>query len=172
MRFATIPLLAGLSISAPAPQAASPLHYLSVGPMFHWNFKEGGLDAFSFGIEASWWRFGQRPQERSTWFISLPDYKLPGYGVAFGIDFDKHAVRLYAEPQVGMIIAGASIGCVAELPTSRKPPRLGFQGSLWAHYLAGIDFRYRHLAGDHYQALGFYAKLPVLISGKIAYLED
>jgi hypothetical protein len=171
MRFATISLLAALSMSAPAPRAASPLHYLSVGPMLHWNIKDGEFDAFSFGIEASWWRFGQEPQEGGTWFIT-PDFKLPGYGVALGIDFDKHAVRLYAEPQVGMIIAGASLGGVAEMPWSGEPSRLGFQGSLWVHYLVGMDFRYRHLAGDHYQALGFYAKLPILISGEIAYLED
>jgi hypothetical protein len=171
MRKTTVFLLAGLLPSALSLRAAPPLHYLTVGPMLHWNIKDGAFDAFSFGIEASFWRYGQKPQERGGWYI-MPEFELPGYGVALGIDFDKHAARLYAEPQVGMILAGASLGGVAEMPWSGKPARLGLQGSLWVHYLAGMDFRYRYLAGDHYQALGFYAKLPVRLSGEVAYLEE
>lgn len=171
MRLTSISIVTGLLISAPVLRAASPLDYLSIGPMIHFNIKDGEFNAFSFGIEASYWRFGQEPVESGAWFV-MPDFKLPGYGAALGVDFDKRAVRLYAEPQVGFILAGASLGGVAEIPWSGKAARLGFQGSLWVDYLVGMDFRYRYLAGDHYQALGFFAKLPMLLSGEVAYKED
>lgn len=165
--FLTIYLLTLL----PTSWAASPLYYLSVGPMLHWNFNQAQFSAFSYGIEVAWWRFNQNPRYRDAWF-NLPDFKLPGHGISFGIDIDKNAFRLYAEPEVGWAMAGASLGAVVEVSKENKPQKLGIQGSLWANSLIGLNLRYRYLGHEHHQALGLYTKLPIPIGGDIAYREE
>lgn len=81
-----------------------------LGPMFHYNFGEHE-DSFSFGLEGSYW----------------PDNLFP-WGMDGGIEYDlRGRTRLYAEAEVGGIIAGGALGPCVEIGGGRI--RGGVQGS-------------------------------------------
>lgn len=149
-----------------AARADGRLGYVTGGPMLHWNFSGYRFSSFSFGIESAYWNYARTWQEGFYFSGPVPDTDRPGYGLAFGWDVDSKDFRLYAEPQLGWVLAGLSLGPMLELPRAGGTPRLGIQGSGWANAVGGLDLRYRYLDGRHTQALGLYAKLARLVSGE------
>jgi hypothetical protein len=119
----------------------------TIGPMLHYNFG-GGKKTTSFAIEAAYWNI----------------YKFP-YGLDFGIEFDKQKVRLYSEVQTGIGITGVALGPVVEFNSAEHHTRLGVQGSVWANYFLGFDYRFRTIDNQTFHAPGIYGKLPVAQSG-------
>ncbi len=101
-------------------------------------------------------------------YNSIPDISTSGYGLALGFDTNLEEVRLYAEPQAGLVYTGLSLGPVLEVSRKGGPMRFGFQGSGWVNVLVGFDFRYRRISDKNLQAVGIYGKLPVLISKILA----
>lgn len=148
-----------------ASQAAPRLGYITGGPMLHWNFSNNGFRSFSVAFEAAYWNFKKVGSEGEL-FHNVPDFNEPGYGLSLGLEGDWEGIRLYAEPQLGVAYAGLSLGPVLELRGQGAPARLGIQGSGWVNAMVGMDLRYRRLDGKNNQALGLYAKLPVLVSGR------
>ncbi|MEO7777522.1 MAG: hypothetical protein ABIY63_08325 [Fibrobacteria bacterium] len=144
-----------------ASQAASRLGYFTFGPMFHWNFSDHEFKRFSYGLEMAYWNFERDTDE---YFLDAIWPKVPGYGLAVGFEFDREAARIYAEPQLGSVLAGASLGAVLEHSRAGGPARLGVQGSGWVNFFAGFDIRYRRLNGINNQVVGLYAKLPALVT--------
>jgi hypothetical protein len=108
------------------------------------HFRIGSRDrgAWSFGLEASYWSVRHFP-----------------IGADAGIEYDSRGwARLYAEGEAGLAAAGAAFGPVAEI--GRKF-RFGVQGSLWANYFLGTDYRVRKVwSGPFEQATGVYLKVP------------
>lgn len=113
-----------------------------VGPMLHFNFGNKEMRT-SFGLEVAYWNYDGFP-----------------YSVDCGIEFEKRKIRLYTEGQTGIALAGVSLGPVLEFRKD-DTSKLGVQGSLWANYFGGIDFRYRAIAGDSYLSPGAYFKIPL-----------
>lgn len=158
-------LLLSALLLPPASQAAPRLGYITGGPMLHWNFSNNGFRSFSVAFEAAYWSYRQDGSEDEL-FHNVPDFNETGYGLSVGLEGDWEGIRLYAEPQLGVVYAGLSLGPVLELRGQGAPARLGIQGSGWVNAMAGMDLRYRRLDGKNIQALGLYAKLPALVSGK------
>lgn len=119
----------------------------SIGPMLHINFG-GEKRTTSFAIEAAYWNIDRFP-----------------YSVDFAIEFDRGAVRLYSEAQTGIGLAGVSVGPVIEFARNPGGVRLGMQGTVWANYFLGVDYRLRFIRGNRFHCLGFYGKLPIATSG-------
>lgn len=158
--FLILPLLL-----ASGTRADTPLGYLMVGPMGHWNFSGYELKSFSWGIELSGWLY-KRDMDADGFFSNSPDDSQPGYGLALGFDMDKRAIRWYAEPEFGWVFVGTSLGPVLEVSRGEGVARLGIQGSAWLAALVGFDFRYRYVNGRHDQAIGTFAKLGGLVLGR------
>ena len=145
-------LLAWAALAAPS-WGSSDESYIVVGLMAHRNIPWGGQGAaWGFGLELSYW-----DRERPV-----------GYDA--GIEFDtRKAVRLYAEAENGINndgvrLAGLALGPVLEF--GPEGTRLGIQGSAWANFIAGIDFRFRYPFGDRAVfAPGAYLKFPSRVSG-------
>jgi hypothetical protein len=140
--------------------------------MLHWNFGENEFKAFSYGVEAAYWKY-EMDTEENFWNATLPDLSKPGYGVDVGAELDLKNLRLYVEPQMGVALAGVSGGPVLEFPKGGGIPRWGVQGSGWLSALVGVDFRYRRMDGKNVQAVGLSGKLPLLLSdpGSRPYIE-
>jgi hypothetical protein len=153
-----------------ASVAAPRLEYVTYGVMLHWNFSENEFKAFSYGVEASYWNF-EKDNGESYWEGVQPNLKKPGYGLDVGAELDFKNLRLYAEPQVGLVLAGVSAGPVLEIPKGGGNPRLGSQASGWVGMLALADFRYRRMDGKNIQAVGLSGKLGTLISDRAATLN-
>jgi hypothetical protein len=156
-------MLALPSASHPGPR----LGYFTSGPMLHWNFSDHEFKRFSYGLEMAYWSYAKSAEQRPFWTgdtTPTASLKEPGYGLAVGFEFDREAARVYAEPQVGFVLAGASLGAVLEHSRAGGPARFGVQGSGWVNALVGFDFRYRRLNGINNQVVGLYAKLPALVS--------
>lgn len=119
----------------------------TIGPMLHYNFG-GGKRSASFAIEAAYWNI----------------YNFP-YGVDFAIEFDKRKLRLYSELQTGIGVAGIAVGPVIEFNREEGKTLLGVQGSAWANYFLGFDYRFRKIGEQKFHAPGIYAKLPIARSG-------
>jgi hypothetical protein len=117
-----------------------------VGPMLHFNFGNGE-NHFSFGLEGSAWLLDS-------------NFPIPP-SIDFGFEYEKGKFRVYSEFQTGALI-GLSAGPVIEF--SDEDPRFGFQSSVWASFLAGVDFRYRRMNGGNYFAPGLFFKLPLNIN--------
>lgn len=158
-------VVASILLSAGTLRAETRLGYFMIGPVLHWNFSGNGFTAFSSGVEASWWTY-ERDLEGNGFFSNMPKAESGGYGLDFGFEIDRKAVRMYAEPQLGWVLAGLSLGPVLELSREGGPVQVGFQGSGWLNALAGVDFRYRRMGGRHHQAVGTYFKLGALVSGR------
>jgi len=113
--------------------------------MVHYNI--GAEDnKFSFALEGSAWIVNQ-------------DFPLPP-SVDFGIEFERKKIRVYSELQTGALL-GLSIGPVVEF--SENQPTFGFQTSVWASLLLGVDFRYRRINKSNYYNPGIFFKFPVLM---------
>lgn len=118
-------------------------YILMVGPKFNFNF--GNNDhRFSGGLEFSAW---------TTGYLPLP------FGADAGIDFERDRIRLYGELQTGMLL-GISAGPVIEF--TRDGHAVGFQGSGWAAFFLGADFRYRRINNTNYFAPGLFFKVPIM----------
>ncbi len=120
----------------------------TIGPMLHINFGGGEKRSTSFGIETAYWNLKSFP-----------------YSADFGVEFDRGKIRLYSEAQTGIGVAGISIGPVVEFNTKERNTKLGIQGSLWANYFIGLDYRIRSIDRHSYHAFGTYGKLPIARSG-------
>lgn len=161
-----LPLLALLFLPA-ALQAAPRLGYVTIGPMAHFNFGNNGYLSFSWGVEAAYWTYENSLQEgffRNT----PPEDGTPGFSAALGFEVDRNAVRYYLEPQMGWVFTGISLGPVLEVPRDGGPVLLGLQADGWLNALVGFNLRYRRIGGRNFQALGWYAKIGALVSGKDA----
>ena len=118
----------------------------TIGPMLHVNFGGGEKRSTSFAIETAYWNLSK--------FY---------YSVDFAIEFDRGRLRLYSEAQTGIGLTGLSLGPVVEF--SNSGTRLGVQGSCWANYFLGIDYRIRFIDKKRFHAVGLYAKLPLATGG-------
>jgi len=118
----------------------------TIGPMLHVNFGGGEKRSTSFAIEAAYWNA-----------IKFP------YSVDFAVEFDRGRVRLYSEAQTGIGLTGLSLGPVVEF--ANNGTRLGVQGSCWANYFLGVDYRIRFIDKKRFHAVGLYAKLPLATAG-------
>jgi hypothetical protein len=136
-------ILATLFCLAANPSQASRRYFLMIGPMAHYNFGSSEKGVWSFGLEASYWGMDRSP-------------------LAFDIGMEcdtRGQVRLYAEGEMGLGLAGMAFGPVAEF--GRRRSRLGIQGSVWANYFLGTDYRLRKLWGASLErAAGAYLKIP------------
>jgi hypothetical protein len=110
--------------------------------MVHFKFGARAENAWSFGLEASYWSRRHLP-----------------LGLDAGFEYDTRGLgRLYAEGELGIGLAGAAFGPVAEIG---RGFRLGMQGSVWANYFLGTDCRVRKLWGARLErAAGAYLKIP------------
>ena len=124
-------------------KAQSNDYIIMIGPKINFNF--GNNDhRFSGGLEVSTWTVGDLP---------LP------FGADAGVDFERDRIRLYGELQTGMLL-GISAGPVIEF--TRDGHAVGFQGSGWAAFFLGADFRYRRINKTNYFAPGLFFKIPVV----------
>lgn len=114
-----------------------------LGPMLHINFG-GEKTKLSYALEASYWNYQNFP-----------------YSFDFAVEFEKGKFRVYSEGQTGIGFAGISAGPVLEYRKSDKKFKLGFQGSVWANYFWGFDFRIRKIGGENFISPGTYLKIPV-----------
>ena len=119
----------------------------TIGPMVHFDLGRHHSPA-SFSLEAAYWNI-----------------TAVYYSVDCGIEIQGNKIRLYSEGQTGVGLTGISIGPVLEIDPHRHATRLGFQGSCWANYGIGADYRLRFLDKKTTQSLGFYVKLPIATSG-------
>lgn len=148
-------------------RAEGRLGYLTLGPTFHWNFSGYRFSAFSMGVELAYWNYARTWTKGFFEGDAIPDMDRPGYGLSVGCDGDWKGFRFYAEPQIGWVFAGFSLGPVLELSKAGGPAQWGIQGSGWANAVGGLDLRYRRLDGKNVQSLGLYAKLAKAVSGDI-----
>jgi len=114
-----------------------------VGPKLNFNISKTEK-RFSGGLEVSTWS-GNDEDGLS--------------GAAFGVEFERDRLRIYADLQTGYIL-GISAGPVVEI--SHENTKLGFQGSLWGVFLIGGELKYRRINSTNYFAPGFLLKIPVL----------
>lgn len=117
----------------------------TIGPMLHVNFG-GEKRSTSFAIEAAYWNLNK--------FY---------HSVDFAVEFDRGSIRLYSEAQTGIGLTGISLGPVIEF--SNGGTWLGVQGSCWANYILGIDYRMRFIDKKKFYCVGLYAKLPFATTG-------
>lgn len=138
----------------------SRLRYITAGPMLHWNFGTG-RSGLSFGVEAAYWDYPPGAPLMDGG-VEVPGDGEIGYGLDLGMEWEKGKFRLYAEPQLGMTVAGIAIGPVLEWNTGKPGVQCGAQGSAWANPIfAGADVRGRMIGGGKYLAPGLYGKLPI-----------
>lgn len=136
------------------------LRYITAGPMLHWNFGNGP-SALSIGLEAAYWDYPPGDQVFSDGPTVPGDGEI-GYGVDLGVEWEKNKLRIYAEPQLGMAVAGVSMGPVLEWNKEIQAFDFGAQGSIWANPIfAGADLRGRIIGGRKYLVPGLSAKLPI-----------
>jgi hypothetical protein len=114
--------------------------------MLHINFG-GEKRSTSFAIEAAYWNISKFP-----------------YSVDFAVEFDRSKIRLYSEAQTGIGLTGLSLGPVIEF-NANGTTHLGVQGSCWANYFLGVDYRLRFIDHQRFHCIGLYAKLPFATSG-------
>jgi hypothetical protein len=119
----------------------------SVGPMIHFNFG-GEKPRVSYAVEVAYWNL-------EHFFYSIDG----------GLELESGKIRLYSEMQTGFGLAGIACGPVLEFNTRQGSTHLGIQGSLWANYFLGADFRLRRVNKTTYTCIGIYAKAPFASSG-------
>jgi len=119
----------------------------TIGPMVHFNFG-GEKMQVSYSIEFSYWNFSH--------FY---------YGVDGAVEFEAKRIRIYSEIQTGVGLAGLSCGPVLEINTDNKTSHVGVQGSAWANFFIGLDFRERWINKTRYTCPGVYFKVPFADSG-------
>ena len=116
-----------------------------IGPMIHYNIS-AEENKFSYALEGSAW-------------IVNKNFQIPP-SIDFGIEFERKKVRVYSELQTGTLL-GLSIGPVVEF--SNAKPSFGFQTSIWASLLLGVDFRYRRINKTNFYSPGLFFKFPILM---------
>lgn len=141
------------------------LGYVSFGPMLHWNSRNDEIK-FSYGFEIAFWSYAKDPEGPGFFNGVQPDINKFGYGIDLGIEYEHGDLRLYAEPQLGRVFGGCSVGPLLEISKSAGTKSLGIQGSLWANLIGGVDLRYRHVAGKDIVAAGLNAKVGGLVLGR------
>ena len=119
----------------------------TIGPMYHVNFGNGKAHG-SFAIEVAYWNVKHFP-----------------YSIDGGIEFEKGSFRMYSELQTGIIVTGISIGPVLEFNLEKSKVGLGFQGSVWANYYFGVDYRYRKVNNYARYSVGTYLKFLLVQDG-------
>jgi hypothetical protein len=110
--------------------------------MIHFNFG-GEKPRVSYAVEVAYWNLEH--------FF---------YSVDGGLELESGKFRIYSELQTGIGLAGAACGPVLEFNTRQGGTHLGVQGSLWANYFLGGNFRIRRIGKTTYTCLGLYAKVP------------
>lgn len=138
----------------------SRLRYITAGPMLHWNFGEG-KSAFSVAVEAAYWDYppGQPLYDGSA---ELPGDGEIGFGLDAGVEWEGRLLRIYAEPQLGMLPAGISAGPVLEWNRTSDDLHIGAQASVWANpVFAGADLRLRKIRGGTWFCPGVNGKIPI-----------
>jgi hypothetical protein len=132
------PISAGQSLST----------VVTIGPIVHWNFGAAGTTV-SAGLEGAVWHVVRQ--------VPL--------GLDYGCewDFGKGRARLYAEGELGVVLTGFGMGVVAEL--GQRPIGWALQSTIWANYLAGLDYRVRAFGSlPTESAFGLYAKWPFAVT--------
>ncbi|MBL7932915.1 MAG: hypothetical protein JNL60_13490 [Bacteroidia bacterium] len=114
----------------------------TLGPMLHVNFG-GEKVRVSYALELAYWNFRNVP-----------------YSVDFAMEFERKRIRLYSEAQTGVGVAGIAAGPVIEIQTDKPALRVGLQGSVWANYFLGFDFRFRYIDKKKLYCPGIYVKVP------------
>jgi len=117
------------------------------GPMLHVNFG-GGRPSVSYGVEGAYWNLSH--------FY---------YGIDGGLEFGGNRIRLYGELETGLIVVGLGMGPVFEYNTNQSKAHLGFQYTIWANYLVGLDYRKRWIDSTTYNCVGVYVKVPFKTTG-------
>jgi hypothetical protein len=120
----------------------------TIGPMFHFNFGGGQKPTTSFAVEVAYWNVDKVP-----------------YSLDFGMEFDRGKFRLYSEGQTGIGLTGIALGPVLEFNSKESKVRVGVQGSCWANYFLGVDYRIRFIDKKKFHCIGLYGKLPFATSG-------
>ena len=118
----------------------------SIGPMLHFNFG-GEKPRTTFSIETAYWNIDAFP-----------------YSVDFAVEFGRNKVFIYSEVQTGIGITGVSFGPVVQL-SSKYGSHIGVQGSCWANYILGFDYRIRFIDHQKLNYIGSYIKVPFATSG-------
>jgi hypothetical protein len=141
-------ILAFVSAFAVLPCRANRDFVFMAGPMLHFKIGSRGQPSWSFGLEASYWNVRHLP-----------------VGADAGIEYDSRGLaRLYAEGETGVGAAGAAFGPVAEIG---RGFRLGVQGSVWANFFLGADYRVRKVwSVPLEQSAGAYLKIPAYIPAR------
>jgi hypothetical protein len=117
----------------------------TVSPTLHFNFGNGDKIHCSYGFEVAYWH--------------LDDFY---HSVDCGMEFQHKKLRVYTEVQTGVWFTGISMGPVIEFSKLGDGTHLGFQGSIWASNVAGIDYRRRWINGRKDHAFGLMVnKYPV-----------
>ena len=133
MRYALLRI--ALSVLPAAARAEGRLGYVTYGPMLHWNFSAYRFSDFSLGFECAYWNYARTWEEGFYYSGPMPDTDRPGLGIALGVDGGRNGFRLYAEPQLGWVLAGLSLGPVLEVSAPGASVRWGIQGSGWINAL-------------------------------------
>ncbi|MDB5047559.1 MAG: hypothetical protein JWO30_630 [Fibrobacteres bacterium] len=120
-----------------------------VGPTIHWDFGNHA-HGFSYGVETSYWNF-----LNGIWPYSLD----------FGLEYGHSHFRIYSEAQASLVVIGLSLGPVLDFG-GKNGTSLGWQNSVWASYLVGLDMRWRRLEGTTYYCPGVFTKLPANYDSK------
>jgi hypothetical protein len=110
----------------------------TLGPMVHFNIGDKFRPAY--GLEFSYWNYEHFP-----------------YSIDVGMEFEKSKFRIYSEAQTGIALTGVSAGPFIEFE-KQAPVQVGLQGTVWANYILGLDFRFRIMSGKNYFGPGIYAK--------------
>jgi hypothetical protein len=113
---------------------------------------------FSFALEGSYWHHNFNYNKHDNLFsLNAPK------SIDFGMEWGKGVTRIYSEFQIGQTVTGISAGIVSEFKNSSVS--LGFQSSIWANYIGGLDLRYRRIDNHNFFCPGIYAKWPFVITG-------
>lgn len=136
---------------APLTLCEARLTYATIGPMIHVNFGDGRR-VVSYAVEAALWNFPGKSGQAGP--------SGAGIGWSFGWEWEPEGYRIYTEPQIGVVAAGASLGPVLQV-REKEGVSFGWQGSLWVNALLGADMRYRRIGSERWFAPGGYLKIPV-----------
>ena len=115
--------------------------------MYHINFGNGKARG-SFAIEFAYWNVKHFP-----------------YSIDGAVEFEKGCFRIYSEVQTGIIVTGISVGPVFEYNSELNKAGIGIQGSYWANYYIGVDYRIRRVNKNTRYSLGTYIKFLLAKNG-------
>jgi hypothetical protein len=132
---------------------------LTLGPTLHYQFgKEKGI--LSTGIEVSFW-VEQDPFEDRKHGNFLDKIMPCPYGIDIGIESNRNLLRLYTEPELGMLFFGVGVGPALEMDWKEHDFQFGAQGTLWAAAIVGLDARIQIMPGSSEILPGSFLKFPI-----------